>query len=123
MNTPLFSLQCSRLPAEKSSVCTGLGTHAAQLTSARAQLYIPKRNKFIPKRNKLTFLSATFYIPKRDGHAHTYTMPRIHPGLGCLALMRSATSAMHNIIASEQSGVEWACACALRVVQNGVSHI
>ena len=32
--------------------------------------------------------------PKRDGHARTnvrtYTMARIHPGLGCLALMRSA---------------------------------
>ena len=28
------------------------------------------------------------------------------------------TSAMHNIIASEQSGVECACVCVLRVVQN-----
>ena len=26
MNAPLFSLQCNHLPAEKLSVCTGLGT-------------------------------------------------------------------------------------------------
>ena len=44
---------------------------------------------YIPKRNKLTFLSMTFDIPKRDGHVRTYTTARIHPGLCCLALMRS----------------------------------
>ena len=33
------------------------------------------------------------------------------------------TSAMHNIIASEQSGVECACAWVIHVVQNCVSHI
>ena len=56
---------------------------------ACAVIYIPKRNKSIPKRNKLTFLSMTFDIPKRDGHVRTYTTARIHPGLCCLALMRS----------------------------------
>ena len=38
---------------------------------ACAVIYIPKRNKLIPKRNKLTFLSVTFDIPKRDGHVRT----------------------------------------------------
>ena len=32
----------------------------------------------------------------------------------------TSTSAMHNIIANEQSGVECACACVLHVVQNCV---
>ena len=44
MNAPLFLLQCSRLPAEKLFVCTGLGTCTVIL---------------LHKRNKLTLLNVT----------------------------------------------------------------
>ena len=39
----------------------------------------------------------TFDIPKRDGHVHTH-MARIHPGLGCLTLMRSAIKSIYQDI-------------------------
>ena len=92
MNTPLFSLQCSRLPAEKSSVCTGLGTCGPVDFHACAVIYIPKRNKLIPKRNKLTFLSVTFDIPKRDGHVCTY----VHYGENTSRIMLLRTNALSN---------------------------
>ena len=42
----------------------------------------------------------------------------IHLGAWSMGWLQIITSAMHNIIASEQSGVECACVCVLRVVQN-----
>ena len=43
-----------------------------------------------PSARAITFLSVTIDIPKRDKHVRTH-VARMHPGLGCLALMCSAT--------------------------------
>ena len=53
------------------------------------------RNKLIPKRNKLTFLSVTFDIPKRDGHVRTY----VHHGENTSRIMLPRANALGNYVA------------------------
>ena len=66
-------VQCSRLPTEKSPVCTGLCTHGETPSCLpHVRSYIPKRNK-LRFLSHLTFLNMTFDIPKHNVHIHTYT--------------------------------------------------